>query len=820
MKRDLLPRDLKEQFLFALEVAAIALFVWRKLVFEPGGISGRPLGVSLGLLAGLLVVLVFGLPLILKAYVSLLVSKTNGDRGELKKSVILTLAPFLLLGLTFLQPVLNLNPIDAVLLAVSGLGFAYLQIVFLTSLKRTQPRTPPTPQAPGGSIFKEWDAKPFSRRLFLLTLLVYVLYLSGLIAPSLTLTGDEPHYLLITKSLLSDGDLNLYNNYMNKDYLKFYPGELDLHAYPGKKGAQYLYSKHQPALSVLVVPFYFLGEKLGTLVSDHSGNPGLERRILIFFSRLPVCVLAALLSIAFFLYVWELTRNKHAAILSWLVFSFTPPHLFYSHLLYPEIPVALILLLVSLRVIQKKDFSAGSLFWAGTGIGLLPWCGIKYIVPAGVLSLIIVFLWLSRPGKEVKKALAFVGPVLLSAGLYLSLLLYLYGKLSPQTVYLGTAPVETRPHFIVSGPLDFLSRLLGYLFDQRAGLFAVAPVYILLLPGLFLLARRSKKETLLLAGLFSVFWGFCSLNYFYWGGYCPPGRPLLPVLWIGALFIAGSFAFGPNRLSLVVRNILLAVSFFLAAVFIQNPGLLFHESLARPRASISLGMDSHLLARFSNIFIDWRALVPSLSAPRYQDVDWSPLLIWVPAVLAIAALFLFSKRSAAAEPPLRSLPVHLAGVALLSILFVANAWLNVSLDKGTILKGKEVEVFAQDANTYPMELDGFWVKGKSRTVVVIKTPRPAAKFSLSLSSPVAGETTLRLSGETRHIERKPGTGSEQPIVFQSPRGFSWKGSRLYRLQVEEDGGFYPSRIERDSRDNRFLGVFIRIEAHLAGSDPR
>jgi hypothetical protein len=741
------------------------------------------------------------------------------ERNEVEKSAILTLAPFLLLGLALLQPALDLNPIEGALLAASSLGFVYLQIVFWTSLRNARLKEKESLPATAETGGKGWNPGPLPRRLFLVTLLAYVLYLSGLIAPSLTLTGDEPHYLLITKSLLADGDINLYNNYMNKDYLKFYPGELDLHAFPGKKGARFLYSKHQPALSALIVPFYFLGEKVGRLVSDPNGQNGRERRILIFFSRLPVCFLAALLSVAFFLYVAELTRNKGASILSWLVFSFTPPYLFYSHLLYPEIPVALILLAVSLRIIQKKDLSVRSLLWAGVGIGFLPWWGIKYFVPAGTLALIIGYLWLKQPGVRVKRALAFAGPILFSGAVYLSLLLHLYGRLSPQTVYLGAGPLETRPHFVVSTPLDFLSRLLGYLFDQRAGIFAVSPVYVLLIPGFFLLARRSRKQAFWLAGLLAVFWGFCSLNYFYWGGFCPPGRPLLPVLWVGALFTAAAIADRPNRLSAVVRDALAALSFFIAAVFIQNPGLLFHESLGRAGAGASLGTASRLLTRFSNIFVDWRALVPSLAVPRYQDGNWTPLLIWIPAVLGIAALFLFSGRRTREERPLRALPVHLAGVFLLALVFIAHSWLNVSLEKGVVIQGEGFEAFAQDANAYPMELGGFWVKGKSRTVLFVRTPRPAAKISLTLSSPIDGETTVRLSQETKGVKRERSSEPERTVVFPAPRGFPWKGSHLYRLELDESGGFYPSRIDPKSRDNRFLGVFIRLEADLARPGP-
>jgi len=814
-------RERKGSVLLGLEVAAITSFAWHKLIFEPVGVSKKSFVFSFATWAGLLIVVGFCASRVLKAAVSFLASKTQADRAVLKEAVSLTLAPFLFLGLTFLHTVLNLNNIDPTLVALSCLGSIYLNLVLWTSLKSIRPSPMTTVEPRSRPVFMEGKVKPFSRRLFLVTALAYVLYLSGLIVPALPFTGDEPHYLLITKSLVSDGDINLANNHLNKDYLKFYPGTLEPHAYPGKKGERYLYSKHQPALPALIAPFYFFGEKLGKFVSGRGGNADQERKILVFFSRLPVCFLAAFLSIAFFLYVWEMTRKRNTAVLSWLVFSFSPPLLFYSHLLYPEIMVALILLLISLQIIQKKNFSPGSLLGAGIGIGLLPWFGIKYIVLAGTMALILVILLLRRPERDAKKALALVGPILLFAALYLAFLLHLYGTLSPQTVYLGVGPEGSVPlsRFIVSDFLDFLTRLPGYFFDQRAGIFVIAPVYILLLPGLFFLARRFRKETLLLAGLFAVFWAFCSLNYFYWGGYCPPGRPLLPVQWVLALFMAGALAFSRNRASLVGRDILVAIGFFIGAVFIRNPGLLFLESLGSPDASLALGMGSPLLAEFNNLFIDWRTIVPSLSTPLHENADWIPLLIWIPAVLGIAALFLLSRKSKSPEAPLPSLRAHLCGWALLSVFLIGNAALNIGPEKGLILKDQGYEVIAQDKNAYPAELGGFWVRGKSKAALIIRTADPAARFSLSLSSPIAGKTTVRLARETKQAERKSGAGLEQSIVFSSPRGFAWKGSHLYRLQVEEKSGFYPWRINRDSRDSRFLGVFVKVQASFSRPNP-
>ena len=41
-----------------------------------------------------------------------------------------------------------------------------------------------------------------------------------------SVSGDEPHYLMITQSLLYDGDLDLQNNFDRKEYQAYYPGTL------------------------------------------------------------------------------------------------------------------------------------------------------------------------------------------------------------------------------------------------------------------------------------------------------------------------------------------------------------------------------------------------------------------------------------------------------------------------------------------------------------------------------------------------------------------------------------------------------------------
>jgi hypothetical protein len=68
------------------------------------------------------------------------------------------------------------------------------------------------------------------RTVFAVSLAVYVVF--GLWSVTANgLGGDEPHYLVITESLLRDGDLQIENNHLRGDYRPFFPANcVRLHA--------------------------------------------------------------------------------------------------------------------------------------------------------------------------------------------------------------------------------------------------------------------------------------------------------------------------------------------------------------------------------------------------------------------------------------------------------------------------------------------------------------------------------------------------------------------------------------------------------------
>ncbi len=160
---------------------------------------------------------------------------------------------------------------------------------------------------------------PNRRAIFVGSLILYLAF--GLRSLSTAgLEGDEPHYLIITHSLLVDRDLKIENNHARADYASFYEGELRPdYIRRGQDGA--IYSIHGPGLPVLLLPGYALAGVRGAMLT--------------------VSVLAALAALAVF-DVALLVGAPSIALLTWVGVCLTVPFVPHAWMLYPEIPCALI----------------------------------------------------------------------------------------------------------------------------------------------------------------------------------------------------------------------------------------------------------------------------------------------------------------------------------------------------------------------------------------------------------------------------------------------------------------------------------------------
>ncbi|MDH7511355.1 MAG: hypothetical protein QHH14_00205 [Clostridiales bacterium] len=192
-------------------------------------------------------------------------SKTISRLWNLKFEAVLaadflTYLPLLFLSLT---PLMLSHYISAPDLQVRarllGTGVV-LAVVYLKFIQLCRWSKEGAPQKPG--LWQSFFSLPPRRKLVILFFASLLIFGAGtllFISSGITPAGDEPHYLLITHSLLQDKDFDLANNYAEQDYSRYmkYEGKMKPHAVWGAKPGS-LYSGHSPGVSVLLRPQYLI----------------------------------------------------------------------------------------------------------------------------------------------------------------------------------------------------------------------------------------------------------------------------------------------------------------------------------------------------------------------------------------------------------------------------------------------------------------------------------------------------------------------------------------------------------------------------------
>lgn len=753
--------------LFILEAAAVTAFF-----------SSGP--ASFALLAPVGVAAMF---LLARGCALLLSRKTGRTSKALDPGIVIALSPACLLFLKHLSAAVFLMDIRGYLVPLAAAG----TIVLLSTLFAENRRPAETART---APHRQW------LWLFLVSFAANAFFASGFVFPPHPLTGDEPHYLLITKSLIDDGDINLYNNTVQEDHRRFYPGVMETHAKAGKGGPGTLYSRHLPGLSILLLPFYALADRMESLSA------------FVFIVRLPICLLTALLGAMFFLFALDLTGSRRAATAAWCVFSFSAPVFFYSSLIYPEVPAALIAILAFRALFTRPKAGPAALLLSGAGIGLLPWFSAKYAVLSIVLFILAAAPRLKKSRSSRRELFHLSAAPAVLGLLYLFFLRSTYGHFNPVAVYSGAAAPQTLSAGLpwkAANVREFVSAGLAVFFEQKAGILVYAPVYLLAGAGLFLLWRKKRAAEARLLAIFGAFWILSAASY-YLGGYCPPGRPLLPVMWIPAGFVALALAEPSKRFSAVIKSALAGLSLIIVLVSLSTPGLLYHTNVNPRRGNMEL--ESRFLSAAGNLLFDPVKWAPSLNASASLNA-W-PLAAWI--LLAALLTFIYSRPRS--RPPGEGrlfTPASRAAIVLAaSLLVLAFAFIRVHLDPRTACRTEAGEWFFQDENQYGPESSGFWTKGSREAVVVLRSPVRLSVLIVGLTSAAAGEAEVRADRYRRTIRHDPHAAARNDLVFPEPSGLRWRGGYLYVIGVRERRPFVPYLLDRSVQDNRTLGVFVEI----------
>jgi hypothetical protein len=359
------------------------------------------------------------------------------------------------------------------------------------------------------------SARGGAAAVFLASLLAIGTAASQLAGTALFPGGDEPHYLVITQSLLKDHDLEIENNHAREDYAAYFHPPLQPH-YLTRGVDHEIYSVHPIGLPILVAPAFAIAGYAGVVAF--------------------LVLLAAVVATLVWWRAFDLTRSTGAATFGWAATCLTSPFLFNAFAVYPEIAAAAC---VMAAFPWRSDAASGTWLARSLALAALPWLSSKYVAMAAVL----VAIALGHAKGRVRPALLVLLPLGVSLAGWLWFFYAFWGVPSPAAPYGGDS--NTRPGTLLAGGP-------GLWLDQEYGLLAYAPVLLLLFPGLIAMwraspqiaARRSiegRRMAVELALVFGALLATVGSFHIWWGGSASPGRPVIAALPLLGLPMAWQF---------------------------------------------------------------------------------------------------------------------------------------------------------------------------------------------------------------------------------------------------------------------------------------
>ena len=309
------------------------------------------------------------------------------------------------------------------------------------------------------------------RRGAALWLALFAVYAAGTglhASPGEDLSAPEAHVLLLTRSIVDDGNLDLSDEYGAAAWRPFYGGTLVPLTGPRERGQLEPIAAGFP---LLCAPAYALGGRLAVELW-----------------------LAALAALGYVAAAWiaRCVVPDPWATGGVLAVGLSPPAVVAATTIAPDAVAASALAGAAALALAARERPLARLTaWAGALLALLPWLGVRFLAP-GAVVLAGVFRWPRRRQRGLA-GLVGVEVALFSAVLFVSINDRLYGGLTPYAV-LPEGESPTGAHGLAAH-LERWPRLLWLWVGRPEGLLLWAPVCALAFAALWLLAR-SRRERL------------------------------------------------------------------------------------------------------------------------------------------------------------------------------------------------------------------------------------------------------------------------------------------------------------------------------------
>jgi len=438
--------------------------------------------------------------------------------------------------------------------------------------------------------------------LLLISLCMYgYLSLHNGISFSSYYTGDEPHYVVIIKSLVERGHLYVEEVYRDpRPEWTTWP--YSWHAVKGPDG--HFYSTHGIGLPILAAPFYIIGGSLGVILF--------------------IPLVTSLVNLSQYFACRRITGDDFVSFITALVMGFATLVCAYSNQFYPELLMAL-LLLVSLNLVLKYGLTNRVQLVMGLliGYGFLLKPSFAAIVAGFGLALFIICV-----KKRHLNFILFVAAVTVWFAAFFFYNITAFGN--PFTVPLASG--QSGYTQIVANNAIFAAT--GLIFDRYRGLLPYSPILLLSVLGLRpLFKERSEVFTLATGAVLAEYVG-SSLFTHWWAGWSLPARYLMCVLPLFSL-----------PLSLALRNNLHKLWFKTGVLCTLYLGLYLNLSLSWSRA-IGLNVNSGKSDLLSSAYLGLDNVFPVvLNSQDLLNISFSQLLLWLSGLFVIILLVLLWTRA-------------------------------------------------------------------------------------------------------------------------------------------------------------------------------
>jgi hypothetical protein len=206
-------------------------------------------------------------------------------------------------------------------------------------------------------------------------------------------------------------------------------------------------------------------------------------------------------------------------------------------------------------------------------------------------------------------------------------------------------------------------------------------------------------------------------------------------------------------------------------------------------------------------------LLPPIRRSIVAVIPWIVGSIFVAKLVVNPFFTSFYPAEHAKSGAFRVLPVELTSVNDLPIN-TNRARVSVWYGDNPGLNDPGFQIYYLDDNGYDREADkSFWVRGRSRAEVLIKTDRPFSTLTLTLTGgAVPATSTVKLNGQATTLNLPARTSKD--VVLRLGEGFKYKldrpvPARVWVLSISASDGFVPAQVEPGSTDTRFLGVKVK-----------